>query len=182
MRLHPDYPPVPANYAWLLATCEDQELRDYQVAIEQAQRACQLSREPEPNFLRTLAQTYLSFADDLAERGQNTLANENYNHAADVLFDLAEVLATHQNNALRRPDEAIRVAEKACRLSEHPDYRQMGMLADIYAKTGHLAQACRAVEEAIGQALEAGETKRADELRSRLKRYQTATSRNSQTN
>jgi tetratricopeptide (TPR) repeat protein len=56
LALKPDSPATLNNLAWLLATCDDERLRDPPQALELARRAARL--EPSAYILDTLAQSY----------------------------------------------------------------------------------------------------------------------------
>ena len=51
------------SYAWMLLTCEYEELRDPQAALPIARRAVELSAEQDPNILDTLAVAYYMTGD-----------------------------------------------------------------------------------------------------------------------
>jgi len=88
LELKPDSVSVLNNLAYLLATCNQPQIRNPQEAIHLAQRACELTREQEPVPLHTLAAAYASarrFSDAVAaadkalrlaqELGQKELAD-----------------------------------------------------------------------------------------------------------
>jgi len=58
IALAPEDPHSRINIAWVLATAPDPSIRDGIKAVEFAQRAMELSRGRDPNFLRTLAAAY----------------------------------------------------------------------------------------------------------------------------
>ncbi len=176
LRLFPEDARIPANYAWLLASCDDQELRNYPLAVELAERACRLSRREEPKFFQGLAMIYFRIAEDMGERGEVEPARRNYEKAVEVLFQLAMLLAAHPDEEKRRPEEAVRLAERACQLAEEPDCRQLRTLAEIYAQTGRFDNAAGTIEKAIDLAEADGDQERLEELRRRLTRYEKASS------
>ena len=51
------------NLAWLLATCEDDQIRDGQLAVTLAERAARLTKNENPWVLDTLAATYAEVGD-----------------------------------------------------------------------------------------------------------------------
>ncbi len=60
LKLNPDSTPALAQMAYILATCPRQALRDYDAAVEMAERACKLTQYSDPEFLATLARVYLA--------------------------------------------------------------------------------------------------------------------------
>lgn len=55
LELRPDWPPALDQLAWLLATTRDERVADPEEAVRLAERACQLTRNLEPAYLRTAA-------------------------------------------------------------------------------------------------------------------------------
>jgi len=58
LEIRPQSVPVQNNLAWVLATCPEASLRNGAKAVELAQQANQLSSNPNPLILRTLAAAY----------------------------------------------------------------------------------------------------------------------------
>ena len=67
-------------------------------------------------------------------------------------------------------EEAVRLAERACELTECPAPLPLSALAEVYAGTGRL-------DEAVAAA--AGDSEMIEELRARLKRYRSRTASDS---
>ena len=90
---------------------------------------------------------------------------------AEACNNLAWVLATIEDEKLRNPAEAIRLAERACELT---DYKQPGMLDTLgvaYAAAGRFAEAVKTAEKGIELARDAKDEKIAEDIRSRLELY-----------
>jgi len=66
LRLDPNDTQTLKNFATLLATCQKEELRDYDEAICLAKRACQLAKSPDPAAVMVLAEIH-------AQAGQSEL-------------------------------------------------------------------------------------------------------------
>ena len=58
VKLNPNYPELLNNYAWLLATHRDAEIRNGHLAVELGERACELTKYEVPLFVGTLAAAY----------------------------------------------------------------------------------------------------------------------------
>jgi len=164
------------DYASRLATWPDERLRDYDQAIRLAIRGCELTEWLDPELRRTLAVAHMNFATALRRDGQFEKAIENYRKAIAAdrayevpYFNLALLLATCSEPDLRRPDEAVQMAEWACRLTQPPSPVQFSILADVYAHTGRFDEAVAAAEKAIQLARADGDPLMADELQNRLK-------------
>jgi len=74
-----------------------------------------------------------------------------------ALNNLAWILATHADGALRNGAEAVRYAERACELSDRKEPAFLGTLAAAYAETGEFAKAVTTAEKAIELATAAGQ-------------------------
>jgi tetratricopeptide (TPR) repeat protein len=75
VRIRPGYMKAANNLAWLLATARDPALRDPAAAVDLAERAVALSREPDPAVLDTLAVAYAAAGrfDDAVAAGERAL-------------------------------------------------------------------------------------------------------------
>ena len=177
MRLHPDDARIQSNYAWLLATCDDREVRDHELAAELAARACRLSQWKVPGFLLVLAKVHFSVAEELARQGESDRAAALHKKGVDEMLQMAILLQSDTKGRLEDPDEAVRVAERACQLIQRPDSTQLGILADVYAKAGKLEQAADAMERAVERSRADGNTERTDQFQRRLDDYRSALSR-----
>ncbi|MFC1597659.1 hypothetical protein ACFL5Q_06965 [Planctomycetota bacterium] len=163
-------------FALQLATCEDEQLRNYGEAIRLARRACELSQWKAPEYRRGLATVYSAFAASLANRGESGRAAENFSHAirADPEYDLphynlALLLASCPDATIRNPEEAVRLARRAYELTDHPAAQHMYILAQVYAAAGRVDEAAAAAQEAIQLAEAAGNRQFAGQLRRWLK-------------
>ncbi len=101
---------------------------------------------------------------------QQALALET--NAPMVLNDLAWVLATSPDPALRQPAEALRHALRACELTNHKVARFLGSLDAAYAATGQLDNAITTAQKVITLAEQNGETEIAGLAKARLMLYQ----------
>lgn len=72
------------------------------------------------------------------------------------LNDLAWMLASHPEAALRNGAEAVALAERACELTRRQQPQLLGTLAAAYAEAGRFADAVRSAEAAIELARAAG--------------------------
>src|SRR5208282_5264748 len=54
LQLKPDAPDILNNLAWLLATCQDDHVRNGAQAVQYAQRACELTQNKQTMMLGTL--------------------------------------------------------------------------------------------------------------------------------
>jgi tetratricopeptide (TPR) repeat protein len=178
LRIDPYNPEALNNFAFRLATCGWEELRDYDKAIRLATRGCEAAKWKDATVRRTLAVVHMNLATAQARDGLFELAIKNYRRACEVapkfevpLLNLARLLATCPDEQFRRPDEALRLAEQTRALIGEPDALQLIALADVYAETGQSAEAERAMQKAVQLAEDDENPPLAAALRGRLERY-----------
>ena len=70
----------------------------------------------------------------------------------EALNNLAWLLATCSDAAVRDGAEAVRLAEQACRLSGYKQARALGTLAAAYAEAGRFPEAVEAAQKSIEMA------------------------------
>jgi spermidine synthase len=86
---------------------------------------------------------------------------------------LAWLLATHKEDKFRNPEEAIRLAERACELTSYENAGLVDTLAAAYAAAGRFPDAVKTTERAIDLAESANQQQLADEIKKRLELYKT---------
>ena len=178
MELDSESPEMLRTVALQLASFEDQRLRNYPEAIRMATRACELSRWENPRYVRGLATVYSFFAQSLQDSGNFSLAIKSYKNAVKVdpkfapaSYNLALLLVNCPDEKLRRPHEAVALAERVSRLMEQPGAEHLRILAEVYAAVGRLGEAAAAAEKAIQLAQAAGNSRLAEEIRPQSEFY-----------
>jgi cytochrome c-type biogenesis protein CcmH/NrfG len=101
IRLNPDDSMALNNLAWILATSDDPEWRDYSRAMDLAKRAVEV--EASPTFLDTLAEAYY--------------VNGLYDRALDTIKQALDK-ATENRDYLLRQQEKFREALEKSRTGE----------------------------------------------------------------
>ena len=126
------------------------------------------------------AQAHCSFAQLLTSTGRPADAAAQYRAAlrcqpdlAVALNNLAWILATSPEAALRDGPEAINLAEKACRLVQDREPVFVGTLAAAYAEAGHFDKAVTTAEKARALAQQAGLTGLAERNAKLIELYRT---------
>ena len=89
----------------------------------------------------------------------------------DVLNSLAWLKATGEEPQLRDPQDAVRLAKRACELTGFEDAAHLDTLAAAYAAAGKFTEAVETAEKAIELAESAGRGALADRIRKRLEYY-----------
>lgn len=89
-----------------------------------------------------------------------------------ALNDLAWILATHPNAELRDGAEAVRLAEKACELTERREARFLGTLDAAYAEAGRFEEAARTAQRTRELAQASGLQQVAEAAEQRIPLYQ----------
>ena len=120
---------------------------------------------------------HYKLADVLGDLGDKEGAVEHLRRAVELAPESAElanylawVLATAPEAHLREGDEAVRLAERACRLTGHLDANFLDTLAAAYAQAGRFTDAVRTSKRAV--ALAGGDSEVVGEFRSRLSLYE----------
>lgn len=93
-------------------------------------------------------------------------------NSLDALQELAWLLATTSDDALRNGSEAVAVAERASALSAQRDPAVEDVLAAACAETGDFVRAIRIASRAVDLATSAGQLALAESIRARLAGYQ----------
>jgi tetratricopeptide (TPR) repeat protein len=171
-----------SRFARALATCDEHQQRDYELALRLAAWAHQLTEGTDPHVNRTLGIVHNNFADTLRERGDFAEAIAEYRRAIQAdptypgpQFNLALLLAICPDEQLRDIEEAFRLAEQACQKSPRADANGWMILALICDQMGQPDKAIRATEQAIAAAQAEGNLQQADQLQNRLKLYRAQT-------
>jgi Flp pilus assembly protein TadD len=114
----------------------------------------------------------------LAELGDTHTAITQYREAIKldpdvpaVLNNLAWLLATHPDAALRNGPEAITLAERAVELTGRNQPLLLGTLAAAYAESGRFDDAVKAAQEAVQLAEQRGDEELALKNKELLQRY-----------
>jgi len=126
-----------------------------------------------------------SFIETELEMAKVAIANRRLTEAIDhyrwvlavdtnsvgAMSSLAWVLATAPDARLRSRDEAVRLAERACQLTQNQDATLIGIEAAAYAEAGRFDEAVRAAEKARSLAEAAGQKDVASRTDQLLKLY-----------
>jgi len=84
---------------------------------------------------------------------------------------LAWLLATHSEDKFRNPPEAVRLAQRACELTNYKNAGFVDTLAAAYAAAGRFLDAVAAAEEALEAVASTGNKERAGKIQNRLELY-----------
>ena len=143
-------------------------LGDYEAAIRHLEQALRL----DPKYVR--AHTNLGAA--LRLQGKMAEAIHHFRQAllarpdeGDALYNLAWLLATHPDPLIHNPSEAVRLAERATRLTDREDAAVLDVLAAAYAAAGRFDEAIATARAAL--ALLPGQSELATSIRHRLDLY-----------
>ncbi len=128
--------------------------------------------------LEPVVQTRLQLAELLHRTGDDRGAVAQYRKvlaakpdSQDALNNLAWVLATSPDATVRDGKEAVRVAERACRLTRYTEVRPLGTLAAAYAEAARFNEAVTTGQKALELATAAGEERLAAVSRQLLDYY-----------
>ena len=149
LKLKPNDAEIRKSYASALAEHGSKE-----EAVNQLREALRLQPEIEPR---------VQLATLLSETGHFREAVEQYRQVLAVKPNLPEtlsnqawLLATCSDDAVRDGKEAVRLAERACRLTGYKQAPMVGVLAAAYAEAGRFTDAVATAQKAIDLATAAG--------------------------
>lgn len=178
LRLRPFAVETLENYGYHLATWEP-ELRDYMRAISLVKRAHTIMGGRSESIRATLAEVYASYAHHLQQDGEYARAVQQYERSLTVdkryalsAYNLALLRATCPDQKLRRPEEAVRLAEWAQSVELHPNANGQLILATAYAQSGRYGAAAIATARALDLARMSGDAKLVADLQRQLAAYE----------
>jgi tetratricopeptide (TPR) repeat protein len=90
----------------------------------------------------------------------------------DAMGTLAYMLATCPDVGVRRPPEAVSLAEKACELTGYERPELIDLLSQAYAVAGRLDMAQQTADKAAALALSQGKTALAEQIKARIQSYE----------
>jgi Flp pilus assembly protein TadD len=153
------------------------QVGDHQRAVEMFQRATALDPDgPEPRL--NLAMAYQLLGQSAAAVKQYEQLLKNHPHRMDAANNLAWLLATDNNQAIRNPERAIRLATSVCEATHHADASYLDTLAEAHAAAGDFQSAVQVLSQAIDVAVKEKNAMLAEKLRQRRERFQSETSAN----
>ena len=91
---------------------------------------------------------------------------------AEALYNLSWIYATHKDNKFRNGKEAVKLAEKLCRIQNYSHPLSLEALAAAYAETGKFDRAVKAAQQGLSMTLTQGPEELASGLTKRLQLYQ----------
>jgi tetratricopeptide (TPR) repeat protein len=91
---------------------------------------------------------------------------------AQALYNLSWILASCEDERFRNGEEAVKLAEKLCKLALYNQPLALDALAAAYAETGRFDEAVTAAKKALGLAFEQGPNELVLALKKRLQLYQ----------
>ncbi|MFQ5601408.1 MAG: tetratricopeptide repeat protein, partial [Candidatus Krumholzibacteriia bacterium] len=122
-------------------------------------------------------QAHAGLANVLQAQNHIPEALEHYRRALEIRDDplvannMAWLLATHPEAEHRDGTQAVRLAERACRMTRDENPRFLDTLAAAYAEAGEFARAEETLEKAIEIARSSGDTRSAEGMAERLRSY-----------
>jgi Flp pilus assembly protein TadD len=183
LRLNPRNGSIHCSFADVLSKAGkvEEAVKEYQRALElgwpparfaQGERLLELGRPEEAaaQFFEVLriqpndpdAHYHLALA--LTRQGNVKQALPHYRQgmssfaeAPEALNNLAWLLATHPDPEVRDGNEAVKLAERACKLTDYKRAVMVGTLAAAYAEAGRFAEAVATAEKARSLAKDANE-------------------------
>jgi Flp pilus assembly protein TadD len=154
VRIKPKDAEIRGSYASALA-----EQGRKKEAVRQLRELLQLKPDTEARSqLATLLYQTAKFGEAVAEYRQVLAVKPDQ---PEVLSNLAWLLATSPDSAVRNGADAIRFAEQGCRLTEYKQAQLLGALSAAYAEAGRFTEAVTTAQQAIELARASGDTRSA---------------------
>jgi len=129
------------------------------------------------------AKIYAYLGTAYNQLGKYELAIRNWSRAAelkpdsaDVLNNLAWLLATVEDSTIQDANKAIEFAQRACELTEYKEPAILDTLAVAYAAAGRFTDAVTTAEQAVSAAKARGQENMVSEIQSRIELYKTGRS------
>jgi len=165
LLLEPENPDVHNNYGLFLA-----QQNKYDLAIEHFNKALRIKPDmPEVHF--RLGNIYrIQNKLDLTIRHWTEVTKLAPN-AADVINNLALILATTKDPKLQNPTEAVQFAKRACEISRYTHADFVNTLSITYSAANQMSEAIKAAQRALQLARSSGNTKLAENIQRRLNSY-----------
>jgi tetratricopeptide (TPR) repeat protein len=166
LRLRPDYADAHYNLGDALSSVEgrlDEAVIHYYQALQ-----------IKPDFV----DAHCNLAYILVEKGQIDSAVIHFKEALRLRPDwvapmdsLAWILATHKKTKFYNPEEAIRLSERACELTNYKTPELLDTLAVAYAAAGKFSKAVATAEKALELARSSKQKRLMGEIQNRLRFY-----------
>ena len=122
---------------------------------------------------------HYNLAEIAGHQGRLKEALDHYRQALQLmpellpaLNNLARLLATHPDPVYRDVPEAIRLAEKACQLSNDSEAFLLDTLATAYAAAGRYTEAEATAQKALSIALTDNNSRLVKKIRRQIKQYE----------
>jgi tetratricopeptide (TPR) repeat protein len=152
VRIKPRDSEIRRSYASALA-----EQGRKEEAVKQLRELLQLKADTEARSqLASLLYQTGKFGEAVAEYRQVVAARRDQ---PEVLSNLAWLLATSPDSAVRNGTDAVRFAEQACRLTGYQRAQMLSALAAAYAEAGRYTEAVAATQKAIDLARAGGDAR-----------------------
>jgi arylsulfatase A-like enzyme/Flp pilus assembly protein TadD len=121
---------------------------------------------------------HYTLARSLANRDRTEEAITHFTEALRIrpnwvkaMNSLAWILATHRKDKFRNPEEAVRLAQQACELTNYENSALLNTLAAAYAAAGRFSNAVATAEKAFELARADRNEKRAGKIQNLIKLY-----------
>jgi len=89
-----------------------------------------------------------------------------------ALYNLSWILASHEDKKYRNGEEAFKLAERLCKITQYNDPLALDALSAAYAETGNFGKAVLTAKKAQKIAVDQGMKQLSLRLKNRLRLYQ----------
>jgi tetratricopeptide (TPR) repeat protein len=120
------------------------------------------------NILADLGKIFMNQGNNVTAAKYLRKALEVEPGQVEILNNLAWILATYKESGLRDPDEAIQLAEQACKLTDYKKPDLLDTLAVAYASASRFPEAVNTAEKAMELAVSYQQKQLSEAIRKRL--------------
>lgn len=139
-------------------------------AVAQLTEAAQVEpKNPLPYCV--LGDVYVEQKDAVKAAEAFALALERDSNAIHALVRLAWIMIAEPSSQSYDEQQAMRLATKACELTDYRDPHVLIILSDVYSARGDRENAISSAEAALRMARASGDTELASEIRAKLERF-----------
>jgi tetratricopeptide (TPR) repeat protein len=164
----PDHPTACQTLAVCLA-----QLGQHQQAIDACEQGLRINPfSPQLHYLLAVTLATQGKVREAADQYQQVLALQP--DMIEALNNLAWIRAASSTDDLRNGHGAVRLAERACELTQRREPLFLGTLAAAYAEAGRFQDAVATAEKALALATAAGQKEVAEKNRQLLELYRSA--------
>jgi Tfp pilus assembly protein PilF len=170
LKIWPDFPDANINMASLMI-----RRKQFDDAMVYLHKTMEIKPDnPRVHYyMGALFQTQLKFKEAIQAYEKTLQLDPDFTAAMN---NLAWLLATTPDDEIRNPVEAVRLAEKGCKLTSFKDLNMLDTLAAAFASVNQFKEAIEMAQKALDLAIAEGQKNKAGQIAERLQLYRASKS------